>query len=108
MTLCVMVFDVLEFRRVLERRHVPVQMPHPIVEVWIASANVANVALEVLYVDGIEAHDGGVETDVGFSDGGRRQKVGSRRLGEARFKAVEGFEELRNCFCVCFFGPDGS
>jgi hypothetical protein len=102
-----MVLDVLKFRRVLERRYVPVQMPHPLVEVWIASADVANVALEVLYVDRIEAHDGGVETDVSFGDGGRRKEVRSRRLGEARFEAIEGFEELSNCFCVCFFGPDG-
>jgi hypothetical protein len=108
MTLCVMVLDVLKFCRVLERRHVPVQMPHPLVEVWIASADVANVALEVLYVDGIEAHDGGVETDVSFSDGGRRKEVRSRRLGEARFEAIDGLEELSNSFCVCFLGSDSS
>lgn len=78
MAFCVVVLDVLKLRRVPERRYVPVQMPHPLVEVRIASPNVANVALEVLYVDWIEAHDGGVETDVSFSDGVRRKEVGSR------------------------------
>lgn len=35
-----------------------------LVEVWISAANIAEVALEVLHVDCVEADDGRVEADV--------------------------------------------
>lgn len=34
----------------------------------VTRTNVADVALEVLYIDWIETNDGGIETDVGFGD----------------------------------------
>ena len=73
-----------ELRRLAERRILPVAVPHPLVQVRVPAANVADVAsvrsgqytpvqsglktnlLEVLHIDRIEANDGGVQADVGF------------------------------------------
>lgn len=88
MALGVMVFDVLELACLAKCRGVvPVEVSNPAVEVWIAASNltlldyvpkghtlgrltVADVALEVLYVDGIETDDSCEETDIGFCDVG--------------------------------------
>lgn len=75
MALGVVLLDVLKLRRVLEGGIVPVQMPHPLVDVGKSTSDIANVALEVLYVNGIEAHDCCIQTNVGFRDGGGREKV---------------------------------
>ena len=45
--------DVLELGRVFEGGHGPVEGAHPLVQVRVAGANVADVALEVLHVDGL-------------------------------------------------------
>lgn len=50
--------DVLKLRRLLERRLVPVQVAHPPVQRRVPGADVADVALEVLHVDGVEADEG--------------------------------------------------
>lgn len=49
----VVVLDVQEVGRVLESRVVPVQVAHPLVEVRVPRADVTDVALEVLDVDGL-------------------------------------------------------
>lgn len=54
----VVVLDVQKVARVLEGRHVPVEVAHPLVQVRVAGANVADVALEVLHVDGVEPDEG--------------------------------------------------
>ena len=66
-----MLLDVFKLGRVLEGRVVPVQMPHPLVQVIVAAPDISNITFEVLHVDGIEANNGGVETDVSFRDGRR-------------------------------------
>jgi hypothetical protein len=58
----------------------------------------------VLYVDGIEAHNGSVQANISFCNGGGGEKVRRRRLGERGFNAVERFEELGDGFDVCLFG----
>lgn len=45
--------DVQEVGRVLEGRDVPVQVAHPAVQQRVARADVTEVALEVLDVDGL-------------------------------------------------------
>lgn len=57
-----MVLDVEEVGRVLERAAgvAPVQRPHPLVQRRIPAADVPDVALEVLHVDGVEADEGHV------------------------------------------------
>jgi hypothetical protein len=81
--LCVVALDVSEFGGALEGIIVPVQVAHPsgkkrvriisfvlgtssniLVQVGVATANVANVAFEVLNVDGVEADDGREEAHV--------------------------------------------
>ena len=48
-----MPLDVDEVGRVLEGRVVPVQVSHPLVQVRVARADVADVAFEMLHVDGL-------------------------------------------------------
>ena len=47
--------DVQEVVRLLEGRHVPVQVAHPLVKVRIPGPDVANIALEVLHVHGLDS-----------------------------------------------------
>ena len=70
----------------------------------VPAANIADVALEVLHVDGVEAYDGGVEADVCFGDVRRGEEVGCRGGGEVGFEAVEGCEEGGYVVGVGFFG----
>lgn len=53
MALGVVPLDVLELRRVIKGGVVPVEVAHPAVDVGVAGADVADVALEVLDVDGL-------------------------------------------------------
>ncbi len=107
MTLRIMLLDVLKFRRVLEPINIPVQMTQPLMQSRVAGANVADVALEVLDVDGVEAHDSGVQADVGFGDGGRGEEVGRGSGAKVLFETIERFEELSDGFGVGFFGAAG-
>lgn len=66
----VVLLDVLELRRLLERRHGPVEMAEPAVDEGVAAADVADVAFEVLHVDGVEAHRRHVQAHVGFGQVG--------------------------------------
>ena len=89
MALCIVFLDVLKLGRLAEGRNIPIQSSEPFMKSRIPTADVANVALEVLNIDGVEANDGGVESDVGFGDVGavvERGSVGSK-MG---FGTVEG------------------
>ena len=79
-----------ELRRVLERGNVPVQVSEPAMNGRIAAADVANVAFEVLHIDGIESHYGYIKTYVRFGDVGAEVvwSTGCCRL-ELRFSFVE-------------------
>ena len=85
-----MFLDMFELRRVLERGNVPVQVSEPAMNGRIAAADVANVAFEVLHIDGIESHDGYIKTYVRFGDVGAEVvwSSGCCRL-ELRFSFVE-------------------
>jgi hypothetical protein len=104
MTLCIMLLDMFKLGRVLERRYIPVQMAHPLMQRRVSRANIANVALEVLHVHGVEADNRCEQANVGFSDGGRGEEVGCGGLGEVGFEAVQGFEEGCYGLGVGFFG----
>jgi len=91
--------DVSEIGRLLEPRHLPIQMLHPGVEFGITIisfsfkegllvSNRSNVAFEMLYVDGIESDDGDVQTNVRFSEFIAEQ-VFPRRLGEHVFETIQ-------------------
>ena len=70
MTLRIMPLDMLELRRLPEGLHIPIQIPHPLVNRRIPRSNIADVALEVLHVHGIKADDRRIEAHVGFGDRG--------------------------------------
>jgi hypothetical protein len=83
----------------------PVQISHPRVQVRVAGADVADVALEVLDVDDVEADDGRVEAYIGFGDVFAEVvwSFFAFRLGfQVGFGAVERGEELVDGFFVCF------
>lgn len=90
----VMLLDMLKFRRVLECRHIPVQISEPAVDGRISATDVANVALEVLDVDCVEADDGHEEADVCFGKLGTEVEgsgcCGGREVG---FGLVEVCEQ---------------
>ena len=69
MALRIMLLDVLKLRRLLESWDIPVQVPHPLVQVRVSRADIADVGLEMLNVYDVKADQGGEETDVGFGDG---------------------------------------
>ena len=76
-----MFLDMLKLGRLAESRYIPIQISKPFVKCRIATADVANITLEVLNVDGVEANDGGVETDIGLGNIGAKIKwrsVGSK------------------------------
>jgi len=56
-TLLIVFLDMLKLRGFLEGGDVPVQMSQPAMDGGISGADVSDVGLEVLDVDGIEAHD---------------------------------------------------
>ena len=72
----------------------------------IAGADVADVAFEMLHVDGIEADYCCVEADVGFGDV-RAEVVGGGVGGEVGLGAGEGGEEGVDGFFVGFLGAMG-
>ena len=106
MTLRIMFLNMLKQRRLPKRRHIPIQMPQPFMQRRETRADVADVAFEMLHVDGVEADYGCVEPDVGFGDV-RAEVVGGGVGGEVGFRAVEGREEGVDGFFVGFLGSRG-
>ena len=103
MTLSVMLLNMFKLRRLIERRHIPIQFPQPFMQRRVPGPDVPDVALEMLHVHGIEAHDGGVQSDVGFGDVGP-EIIGRGVLGQVLFCAVEGGEERCDGFLVGVLG----
>ena len=74
-----------------------------LVEVGVAAADVPDVALEVLHVDGVEADDGGKEADVLLCKA-VAEVVWTAGLSEVCFGAVQRFEELGDGLLIGFLG----
>lgn len=68
--------NMLKLRRLPKRHMIPIQPPHPLMQIRIPAPNISDVALEMLDVDGVEAHNGGVEADVCFGGVRGREQVG--------------------------------
>jgi hypothetical protein len=97
----IVALDMLKQRRLAKRRHIPVQVPHPLVDRGITTADITDVALEVLDIDGIEANDGRVQPDIALGDiFAPVERVGV--LGEVLFDAIERFEERQHIAFVGF------
>ena len=58
----------------------------------VARSYVAEVALEVLHVHDVEAHDGRIQPNIGFSE--LLSEIVRARGGEIGLRAVEGLEQL--------------
>jgi len=103
-----MLLNMFELRRLgSKRRHIPIQFPHPPVQIRVPRPDVADIALEVLDVDGVEADDGRVQTDVGLRDVRPvvvRSAVIRGVFGEMGFGAIERFEEGVDVVLVGFLG----
>ena len=68
MTPRIMLLNMLKLRRAAKRLDVPVQFPQPLMQMRKPAPDIGDVALEVLHVDGVEAHDGGVQPYIRFGD----------------------------------------
>lgn len=97
MALGIMELDVLKVRRLPERRHIPVQLPHPAMNSRIPGANIPYITLEMLHIHGVEADNRREEPDIRLCDRGAKVKggigIGALRSGEVRLDTVEGGEE---------------
>lgn len=101
LTLGVVPLDVIEPRRVPERRHGPVQPAHPAVQRRVPRADVAHVELEVLHVDGVEADDCREQADVRLGDAGAEEEgTGAVHVSQVRFGAAQGGEDVKGCALV--------
>lgn len=108
MALRVVLLDMLKLRRLLERGYIPVQVSQPAVNRRIPGSDIANVSLEMLDVDGVEADDGGEESDVSFGDGVTEEewRVGGEPPFQVLFDAVEGVEKRIEGFLVGLLGSN--
>lgn len=107
MALRIMLLNMLKLRRLPKRRDIPIQIPHPIVDLWVPAPDIPDVTLEMLHVYGIEADDSRVEPDVRFRDLGAEVE-GFGVLGEVRFDAIKSAEEGCDSFFVGFLRPGES
>lgn len=103
MALGIVKFNVFKLRGIMEGRHVPVELTEPLVDGREAGADIGQVALEVLHVDGIESDDGRVETHVGFGDG-LAKVVWAWRAGEVLLYLLERLEQDLHVLLVRFLG----
>ena len=75
-------------------------------KVGVTAANVADVTLEVLHVNGVEADNSGEETDVLLCEAFAEVER-TAGLGEVFFGTIQGLEELGDSLLVGFLGTVG-
>jgi len=73
------------------------------VKVRVSAANIADVALEVLHIDGVEADDCCEKTDILLCEA-VAEVVRTAGLGEVLFRTIQGLEELGDSLLVGFLG----
>ena len=107
-----MALNMLELCGAPESRFVPVQLPHPAVQMRIATPNIADVALEMLHVDRVETDDCCIEAHVCFCDVGP-EVIRPRPVlvvgGKMGFGTVKGLKERADSLLVrtCTSGEAG-
>lgn len=57
MTLGIMLLDMLKLGRAPKSINIPIQMPHPIMDMRESTPDILQITLEMLYVNGIESDD---------------------------------------------------
>ena len=92
MALGIVFLDMFELRSLPKRWHTPVQMSQPFMQRWISRAYIADVAFEMLHVNGIEADDSCIEANVSFGDV-LAKVVRVCMGGQMLFSAVKGGEQ---------------
>ncbi len=68
MALRVVILDMRDLGRRIEGISLPIQMTNPLMDGRVPRSDIAEIALEMLHVDGIESDDGGEQSNVGFGD----------------------------------------
>lgn len=99
-----MPLDMLKLRRPLERIMVPVQVAQPLVHRGVSRANVPDIALEVLHVDGVESHNRHVQSHISLGELLAEPVRAVLLLGQVLLAAVEGLEERGDVALVGFGG----
>lgn len=92
MTLGIMPLDMRKIRRIPKRRYIPVEMPHPSMQRGIPTADITDVALEVLDIHDVETNNSRVQADVGFGQA-VAEVVRTAAFLEIRLSPVKGVEE---------------
>lgn len=93
----------LELGRLAKRGHGPVQIPQPFVQIRIPGPDILDVALEMLHVHGVEAHDGRVQPYIGLGDL-VAEVEGARGFCEVCLGAIEAREQFAHVVLVCLLG----
>jgi hypothetical protein len=75
------------------------------VEVGVATADVADVALEVLNIDGVEADDGCVEAHIELSQFVTKVEW-TTGFGKLLLCTIERLEQSLDILFVCFLGAN--
>lgn len=109
MTLRIVILNMRKLRRLPKRRHIPIQVSQPLMNMRISTSNVPDIRLEMLDINRIKPHNRRKQSDICFRHF-VPVVIGPRGGGKMGLDAVERGEELRYGFCVCFFcgGEAGS
>lgn len=103
MTLRIMFLDVLEIRRLTERRQIPIEATYPAMNGGEPRADITQITFEMLDVDRVEANDGCEEADIGLGDGFAEEKGrGGELLGQVSFDFIQRGKKRRDGFFVRF------
>src|SRR6266536_2538057 len=106
-TLSVMVLDMRELSRVLERRNIPVKMSEPPMNVRVARSDIPDVRLEMLHINNIEPHNSCEYPDIRLCNI-LAKIVGAFSLTQMLLYSVEALEELCDGLLIGFLGSGES
>lgn len=74
-------------------------------QVRVSTANVTDITLEVLDIDGVEADDGGEEADISLAQLVTKVE-GTTRLGKIFFRTIKGLEQSLDILLVGFLSAE--
>lgn len=100
----IMPLDMLKLRRPLKRIMVPVQVAQPLVHRGVSRANIPDIALEVLHVDGVESHNRHVQSDISLCEVLAEPVRAVLLLREVLLAAIKSLEEGSDVALVGFGG----
>lgn len=98
--LCVVFLDVLEVSRLFEAGDIPIQISQPVVQDGVFSPYHAQVAFEMLDIDGVEANDCCVSSYVELCELGSKYE-GATILCCDLFESVQCSEDGKDVLVVC-------